>query len=252
MKISLKYNRRTYEVDLSKSIDISIPLIPGAKGPRCFYAPRFSAKPYKSGNFIGAVKEGAPVNFYNVRLNPHGNGTHTESVGHITTEQESINDVLKEFHCVAQVMSVCPKLNRKGDRIITKSNLKTEWLKKTPKALIIRTYPNPEEKKTMDYSGTNPPYFKSDAIKEIVNRGVKHLLIDLPSVDREEDDGKLQGHKIFWDIKSQNRKDCTITEMIYVPDEIEDGLYFMNLQIPSFQLDAAPSKPVLYRLKTKK
>jgi hypothetical protein len=36
--------------------------------------------------------------------------------------------------------------------------------------------------------------------------------------------------------------------MIFVPNEIKDGLYLLNLQIPSMNLDAAPSKPVLYQL----
>jgi len=249
MKINFKYKRKSYEVDLSKPIDLSIPLIPESKGPRCFYAPKFSAKPFKSGSFIGSVKEGAPVNFFNLKLNPHGNGTHTESVGHITKEQESINATLKKYHCMAQLMSVCPMENKAGDRVITKKNLESEWGRSTPEALIIRTYPNEEEKKNKDYSGTNPAYFSSSALREIVKRGVKHLLVDLPSVDREEDEGKLQGHKIFWDIKTQKRRDCTITEMIFVPNNVKDGLYFMNLQIPSFEMDAAPSKPVIYRPK---
>jgi hypothetical protein len=40
----------------------------------------------------------------------------------------------------------------------------------------------------------------------------------------------------------------TITEMIYVPNEVEDGQYVLDLQIPNFVADAAPSRPVLYKL----
>ena len=40
----------------------------------------------------------------------------------------------------------------------------------------------------------------------------------------------------------------TITEMIYVPNEISDGLYVLNLQIAPFENDASPSKPVLYKV----
>jgi len=88
-------------------------------------------------------------------------------------------------------------------------------------------------------------------IREI---GIKHLLIDLPSVDREEDEGKLLAHKAFWNVKDvQNlntdaRTDCTITEMIFVKDEIQDGSYLLNLQIASFENDASPSKPILYKV----
>jgi hypothetical protein len=84
--------------------------------------------------------------------------------------------------------------------------------------------------------------------------GIKHLLIDLPSVDREEDGGRLAAHKAFWNVldttnlNPEARVDCTITEMIYVNDAILDGSYVLNLQIASFENDASPSKPLLYAL----
>jgi hypothetical protein len=74
----------------------------------------------------------------------------------------------------------------------------------------------------------------------------------LPSVDKEKDEGKLLAHKAFWnvtDVKNLNvdaRLDCTITEMIFVSDEVKDGSYLLNLQIASFENDASPSKPILY------
>lgn len=76
----------------------------------------------------------------------------------------------------------------------------------------------------------------------------------MPSVDKEHDEGKLLAHKAFWNVKdtlnlnSDARLSATITEMIYVPDEIEDGNYILNLQIASFENDASPSKPILYKI----
>ena len=78
--------------------------------------------------------------------------------------------------------------------------------------------------------------------------GVKHLLIDLPSVDKEKDDGALLAHKAFWNIPKAPRLDATITEFIYVPDTIEDGTYLLNLMIAPFHNDATPSKPILYKI----
>ena len=78
--------------------------------------------------------------------------------------------------------------------------------------------------------------------------GIKHLLVDLPSVDKEKDDGELLAHHAFWDVHGTPRLDATITEMIYVPHEVADGSYILNLQIPSFDNDAAPSKPILYAI----
>jgi hypothetical protein len=46
------------------------------------------------------------------------------------------------------------------------------------------------------------------------------------------------------DLNLDARLEATITEMIYVPDNVADGSYLLNLQIASN--DASPSKPVLY------
>jgi hypothetical protein len=36
--------------------------------------------------------------------------------------------------------------------------------------------------------------------------------------------------------------------MIYVENQVADGIYILNLQIASFENDASPSKPVLYKI----
>ena len=76
--------------------------------------------------------------------------------------------------------------------------------------------------------------------------GVKHLLIDLPSVDRESDGGVLAFHHAFWEVPNNPNHERTITEMVYVPTEIKDGNYLLNLQMAPFENDASPSRPVLY------
>nr|MDQ3322374.1 hypothetical protein [Acidobacteriota bacterium] len=40
----------------------------------------------------------------------------------------------------------------------------------------------------------------------------------------------------------------TITEMIFAPDSISDGAYLVNLQIAPFIADAAPSRPILFKI----
>ncbi len=248
MKIKLTYKQTEYRCNLSKPLPISIAV--GAV--RCFYATQYAAKPYVSGDFIGSVKEGAPINFYDVQLNPHGHGTHTECLGHITANQESINNQLKSYHHIASLISVVPKTLDNGDQVIDREQLEILISDHDIPALVIRTLPNEETKLHQDYSGTNPCYITADAMTYIVSLNIQHLLLDLPSVDREVDEGKLTAHHIFWGISQENktttRGHCTITELIFVPDGIVDGLYLLNIQIPDLELDAAPSKPVLYRL----
>jgi len=88
----------------------------------------------------------------------------------------------------------------------------------------------------------------------IIELGIKHLLVDLPSIDRIFDDGKLVNHRRFWnvapgshEVTSVTRLNSTITELIYVPDNIKDGRYLLNLQIAPFDSDCSPSRPVLIR-----
>ncbi len=249
MIINLSYREQSYNCDLSRPIDISIPI----GDVKCFYASDFKVLPFKSGDFIGSVREGAPVNFYDVSMNPHGHGTHTECLGHITRARESINDHLLEFHFIAQLVSVTLEKNEDRDSVITAESLASACPGELPEALIIRTYPNPLEKMTKDYSGTNPPFLEKDAMAFIVHKKVKHLLLDLPSVDREMDEGKVINHRLFWNLLQDekleySRIECTITELIYIKDKVKDGMYLLNLQIPSLKLDAAPSKPVIYPL----
>ncbi|AXB56241.1 cyclase family protein [Flavobacterium fluviale] len=242
-----------FEIDLSKPIDISIPLTNTDENPIAWYIEKPSIEPVVFGDWIGKVSEGkSSTNFNNIFFNPHGHGTHTECLGHITNDFYSINQSLKQFFFFAKLITVEPQKIGE-DFVITKEQVSASLNEKT-EALIIRTLPNQKEKKSRKYSNTNPPYLSEEAATFIRESEIQHLLIDLPSVDKEHDEGKLLAHKAFWNVKdthnlnSDARLNATITEMIYVPDEIEDGNYILNLQIASFENDASPSKPLLYKI----
>ena len=240
------------KIDLSKPIDISILLTNTDQNPIAWYIDKPEISPVIFGDWIGKVSEGkSSTNFNNIFFNPHGHGTHTECLGHITRDFYSINDCLKQFFFTAKLISIEPeKIN--NDLIITKSQVAFCLKNQKTEALIIRTLPNKPDKLSKKYSNTNPAYLSEDAAIFIREIGIKHLLIDLPSVDKEHDDGKLLAHKAFWNVIDVNnlnhdaRLDCTITEMIFVPNWVADGNYFLNIQIASFANDASPGKPVLY------
>jgi kynurenine formamidase len=240
------------KVDLSKPIDISIPITNTDANPIAWYIDKPVIEPVKFGEWIGKVSSGmSSTNFNNILFNPHGHGTHTECLGHITHDFYSINQALKQFFFMAELISVTPE-ERNGDLVITKNQVVQALNGKTPEAIIIRTLPNNSTKLSKKYSHTNPPYLAEDAARFICESGIQHLLIDLPSVDKEKDEGNLLAHKAFWnvtDVKNLNRDarlNATITEMIYVIDKVKDGSYLLNLQIASFENDASPSKPILY------
>lgn len=203
------------------------------------------------GNFVGDTTQGSSVNVKTVKFTPHGNGTHTECVGHISKQPFSVNKSLLNFHHFAQLVSVYPQRQENGDRIILKSQLEGELIENIS-ALVIRTMPNDDLKLKTNYSDTNPPFLHHELVTHLVQHGISHLLIDLPSVDKEKDGGQLLAHKAFWQYDENNlskvRTEATITEFVYIKTAIKDGLYLLNLQMASFELDASPSKPVLYQL----
>lgn len=224
------------------------------QNPIAWYLDQPVIEPVKNGDWIGKVAAGSSsTNFNNISFNPHGHGTHTECLGHITHEFYSINQCLKTFFFSASLVTIEP-IKIEEDKVITKEQLVYILEKNKPKAVVIRTIPNSENKKSRKYSNTNPAYLSEEAAIYLREIGVQHLLIDLPSVDREHDEGKLLAHKAFWNVKNTKnlnedaRMNCTITEMIYVPNDVADGNYLLNLQIASFENDASPSKPVLYKI----
>ncbi len=230
--------------DLHQPIDISIALHEG-KQLNCYYAPPFRTEAFVAGDFIGDIKKGGLLNYKNVFLNPHGNGTHTECYAHIADTELTINSSLTKFHFLAQLITLEPQSSENGDHIILKNQLEGILMHDT-EAIIIRTSPNSTDKLTRNYNKSNPPYLDMEAARFLCDSEIKHLLIDLPSVDKEADGGKLEAHRAFWNFPEKPRTDATITELIYVPDTIVDGVYLLNLQIASFEIDAAPSKPVLF------
>lgn len=247
MQITLSYHNQNFQVDLNQFHDISIPMGDTKSGVVAWYMNAPEISPVVDGDFIGEVAQGSSVNFRNIAFNPHAHITHTECMGHISETIFSVNENLKEHYFITELVSVIPTVIN-TDSVIERSQLETLLGDKTPKAIVIRTLPNLEGKQQKNYSHTNPTYLDSEAAKWLREIGVEHLLIDLPSVDREEDAGELKAHKAFWDFPNTARLHCTITEFVFVKDEVKDGTYFMNLQTAPIENDATPSRPILHEM----
>ncbi len=247
MLATIQCKSKKIQIDLSKPLDISIPMHASKSNVNAWYLDAPKIEPVKIDDWIGSVSQGADVNFNNIWFNPHAHGTHTECVGHITKEFHSINKHLKQFFFLAEVVTVAAE-KMDDDFVISKKQLQTSLGNKKRDAVVVRTLPNMRDKLSKQYSNTNPTYLLEEAATYLREKGVKHLLIDLPSVDKEKDEGKLLAHNAFWNTKGKMRLDATITEFIYVSNKIKDGCYILNLQIAPFENDATPSKPVLFKI----
>ncbi|GAL73462.1 N-formylkynurenine (aryl-) formamidase [Nonlabens ulvanivorans] len=244
MQTTIQLENEKVSIDLSQPLDISLAIQDNA-GVGAWYIDQPQIKHVEVDGYVGNVKLGGSTNFNNVHFNPHSHGTHTECIGHITEEFHSVNKALDKTFFKAQIFSIEP--DKEGeDQVITPQHFQD--LKSGVEAIIIRTLPNGEQKNSKNYSNTNPPYILEETMIRFRESGIKHILIDLPSVDKEKDDGALLAHKAFWNFNGDQRLDATITELIYVPDTVKDGFYMMDLQIAPLENDAAPSRPILYSI----
>ena len=269
MKLQFEHHQRPYHCRTEAARSIAIELDFTGPQPSHFGAPVATSVPLQAGGFVGDTNAGGSCNVDSVTLVPHCNGTHTETVGHIVSTdvwvgRAAVVDALMLGVIVTVEAVFAPQTTEcyrpplaPTDQVITAVALERalkEFMAARPTALIVRTRPNPIEKRARVYSVENvPPFFTIEAIEYINRLGLKHLLVDIPSIDRMYDEGKLTNHHLFWQVAEETQQlteesdvEKTITEMIFVETEIADGLVLLNLQIPSFRSDAAPSRPIIW------
>lgn len=268
MKLELSLSGETFVVEMPGH-DISIPLRFNGPQPNTYGVPAAESHAFEGGGFVGDTRRGGSCNFEQYTFVPHCNGTHTECVGHIAKERIKVREMLHETLIPATLVTIQPVSGMESgddyapefgpdDKVINAAALIEAMKGSNPAfndALVIRTLPNPVTKLHRDYMLDAPAFFTLDAMEYIRSLGVRHLLTDLPSVDRLFDEGKLSAHHIFWNIPQGSQEvnpdtapAYTITEFIFVPDKVADGNYLLNLQIAPFMSDAAPSRPILYSL----
>lgn len=269
MKLQLTIESQSYRFNPDEWFDISIPLYFNEEQPNHFGVEPAVSQVLETEEFTGDTRRGGSCNVESYRLIPHCNGTHTECLGHITDERISVHASLKDSFIPATLITIRPvKASNTADSyrpgkeaddlLITRNALEQALMDCSEdflQGLIIRTLPNDPSKKSRSYPENPPPFFSLEAMHYICELGIKHLIVDIPSIDRVFDEGKLSAHHIFWNIPpgshqvtADSHRDRTITELVYIPDEIPDGHYLTNIQIPNFVADAAPSRVLLFPL----
>lgn len=270
MNARINVGNRAVGIDLSKPVSLAIDLDFSAQQPRHFGAPPATARPFAVSGFSGSVEHGASCNCQVLTLTPHCNGTHTECVGHLTRERADAYSTAPFGLLPALLLSVAPVEAKRsdegtepapqhGDLLITRRALAESWAKVTPpfepRALVIRTLPNGPGKRHQDYTNQTTPYLSREAVELLVERGIEHLVVDLPSIDRSHDEGRLTAHRVFFGLPrgstalaQATRSGSTVTELAYIPDTAPDGAYLLELQVPALGGDAVPSRPLLYPL----
>lgn len=246
MNLTIDIQGKIFTCDFSQAFDASIPIRFDAPQVSAFGIRPATAPAFEGSGWVGDTRRGGSCNFEEVRFVPHCNGTHTEGIGHLTHERLSVLDAIPLTPIVCALTSVAPKGNE-----ITASDVRNalQNLKTTlPKAIAIRTLPNPTTKLSRNYLREPAPYLSVECATWFRTSGVEHLLTDLPSLDPEKDEGRLAAHRAFFDLEPAARSK-TVTELAYFPNEAKDGLYLLNLCVPRLELEAMSTRPLLYPLK---
>lgn len=246
------------ELKVGRGVDISIPVDFTGGGVRAFGADPPRVTPYLAGGHPLRVADGAGCNCPVFEFSAHLHGTHTECAGHIAAEPGCVQDVLPAGPFLRALLvtlspesggecgeSYTPAL-REDDLVLTYGGLRSALGSPDCEALAIRTLPNGVDKRTRNYGERPAPFFTTEAMEFLSGLPLVALLVDLPSVDRADDDGLLSNHHRFWN----GAESRTLTELIYVPDEVKDGTYLLSLNVSNLRSDAAPSRPVLYRMES--
>ena len=219
-----------------------------------------SGEPLHYGSSVASVSKGGPCNATRINLVPHCHGTHTECIGHILAGECHVADLQFEPFMAATLIRVRLQLienvkdgynssAQKKDLVITRAAIddalalmKSDYLQ----ALVIST-------NAPDWlpEGESAPYFTHQAMERIAALGVRHLLVDIPSIDRPHDGGRMDNHRVFWGVGYGStvepaRADCSVTEMIQVPQDLPSGHYFLSIHLPDISGEALPSMPVLF------
>ncbi len=244
MLVQFEHDSRNYRFDIDKYYDLTI-AINKSGNVNCYYLdpPHFAY--FESAGFSGNLNAGGSVNCERISLYPHASGTHTECALHVVKVDFDMRDIEIPVFQLCRLMTVIPE-KRDGDEVITMESVSHINVPDICEAIIVRTLPNTVEKLHKNYSDTNPVFFDPEVLNHLKLMGYRHILTDLPSVDKESDEGRLAAHKKWFLLDGVAEKNRTITELIYIRNEVEDGLYVLNMQVPKIETDAVPSKILIF------
>ena len=271
---------QTYALEINAPIDLSWPISFGSEDASAFSLPSATTKPVELGTFVGDTNQGGSVNCHTVAVTPHGNGTHTEGIGHLLDTHDAVLPSLTGAFTPALVLTVdVIRLaqssdtydgdSQESDRVISAASIASahsrvlESLRardiesdafSANAALIIRTSEPESTDQPPQFSASNPPYFTNEAMDLMASWNPSHLGTDLPSVDREQCGGRTPNHRRYWRLldgytadEQAARRGATITEMVNPRfDAVVDDAYFLQIHAAPWLSDAVLTRPFLY------
>ncbi len=248
MRTRVLLGYESFDLDLADPIDLAreVRFDGAATVEQPFGAPAPHAEALRVDSFVGDVVHGGSCNCAVLSFTPHASGTHSESAGHLT------RGTLDAWRVVPTDLLPCVLLQTESEAAITAGALEAAWpntLAFPPVAAVIGS--GSDSRST---GIRQPPYFTAEAMRFLLERGILHLVVDLPSLDPREDGGALAAHRVFFglparsmELREARRPRATVTELARIPRNLAPGSYLLMLHAAAIAGDAVPSRPLLYR-----
>lgn len=248
-------------------LDASLPILPDGATPRAFGLPAATEAPVPiGGGRVLRVRAGASVNCDGLHLHPHGDGSHLECAAHILAEDDPRAAAAKAtlaaaspLWCGLLVDVRAVPLGESGetyagthapdDAVISAAALAPALTAARARgpglrydALILRVQAAPVED-DVDFSGRNPPYPTDQAATLLAAEDARLLVLDLPSLDREDDGGTTPNHRAWWGLGPGRsaRLDRLVFELARLPAGLDPGPVAVHLGAAPLRSDAVPA-----------
>ena len=238
--LTITAKNTNYSIELGKPVSVSR-IINLNQHSKAFNLPEVTTKPFTYENiFVGDVLQGGSCNVDVLSFCPH-NLTHVETSAHILDQSRSnakIQDIPLDYLQGLVYLIDVSNLIKENDTLITKDVI-TKELKKIylpVSAIAIKTQSS-QLRQDYDFSGKDFVALDELTAKELTNfefdgQEIKTLILDLPSTDPENDNGKLLAHRAFFklpregiDFEDKHKK--VIVELAYFKELVQNYYYFI-------------------------
>lgn len=227
-------------IDLSDSIDISLPISPDlpisafgmqAAQERVLLEPK--------------TDEPKGCRCSQLTIIPHVHTTHFETAQHYGDQKVSSLMIARSIPPLLTCLTIHVEWTPAGPIKFSTPNVRNGNVAAV--LLCSGWIKHQIQQKAYDWTGFNPPYVSVEMMEQIQRAfpRIRLLLLDLPSVDPEDDGGRLLAHRAF--LKQENRG---LIEMCLVDRQLiqDNTIYALFPNIAAIDTDGIPCRPILYRL----
>jgi len=245
-------NLRIFEPGAPVNVSREVRFRPETVSTGSFYLPKPKLETFRSGDqFIGDVDKGGSCNVDIITYVPH-NVTHAETSSHVTRYGENavtLNKIPAEYLTGIALLIDLSDLPDEPGSLISRQHIesKLEQNNLPITMLAVKTGASglPAD---YDFSGKNYMAVTPEAAAAVHDYSpgdsrIDCLLLDLPSIDPEEDEGKLSAHRAIFGLPETGH-DMTDAEMRLLVEladfsALEEGYYYVVITLPRFETNAA-------------